>query len=764
VINLFERAARLDRDEPPEAQLTKLETLLGRSSNRPDEAVPLLAALLGVPTGERYPALALTPEVQKQRTLQALIDQLIGLAMQQPLLALYEDVHWVDPSTLELLGLVIESIQRLPVLVLITFRPEFQPPWTGQAHVTTLTMNRLGRRQGADLVARVTGDKGLPAEIIEQIVARADGVPLFVEELTKTVLESGLLADAGDHYELSSPLQPLAIPTTLHDSLMARLDRLGAAKELAQTASVIGRQFSYELLAAVAEMDMTNFKAALDELVGAELVFRHGTAPEVTYAFKHVLVQDTAYRSLLKGRRERLHSRIAKALERRLPKVVRSEPETLARHYSEAGLPESAIRYWLRAAQLANRRSANSETIAHCERGLALVEQVPETPERDQQELELRITLGSALMAVKGFAAPEVSIVYGRARELCNKAGQAAQLFAVLFGLWVNRLFNGELEAARELSAEILGLAKRRPDDGLLLQGHHVNWTTFFYLSEMSQSLNHAKIGIALYDFDKHRHHAFIYGGHDPGVCCRGTAAYCLWFLGYADQALSTATDALNLARQLSHPFSELQALLSLASIHCNRREVQLTRQVADAALRLSIDHGFGPHYRSLALALHGWALVRAGDGGEGIKQLRQGIDERPRLQVELLILLADACLHAGRTEEGLAVVNRALPSAEVSERIWIPELLCLKGRLLLASSTDAGEVQSCFEYAVDAARELGAKSLELRAAALLARLWAGQGNCHQAHDLLAPIYGWFTEGFDTADLKDAKALLDGLG
>jgi hypothetical protein len=764
IIEHLERAAGFERDDGPEVRLTKLETLMGLAGANLAEAVPLIAALLGVPTGDRYPPLAMSPERQKERTLATLGDQAILLSETKPVLMIVEDAHWIDPTTQESVDLTIGRAEGARLLVVVTGRPEYRPNWLGRPNATTLVLNRLSKRQGAELVAGVTGGISLPSEVLDQVVAKTDGVPLFVEELTRTVMESGILREQDGRYVLDGPLPPLAIPTTLHDSLMARLDRLGAAKELAQTASVIGRQFSYELLAAVAEMDMTNFKAALDELVGAELVFRHGTAPEVTYAFKHVLVQDTAYRSLLKGRRERLHSRIAKALERRLPKVVRSEPETLARHYSEAGLPESAIRYWLRAAQLANRRSANSETIAHCERGLALVEQVPETPERDQQELELRITLGSALMAVKGFAAPEVSIVYGRARELCNKAGQAAQLFAVLFGLWVNRLFNGELEAARELSAEILGLAKRRPDDGLLLQGHHVNWTTFFYLSEMSQSLNHAKIGIALYDFDKHRHHAFIYGGHDPGVCCRGTAAYCLWFLGYADQALSTATDALNLARQLSHPFSELQALLSLASIHCNRREVQLTRQVADAALRLSIDHGFGPHYRSLALALHGWALVRAGDGGEGIKQLRQGIDERPRLQVELLILLADACLHAGRTEEGLAVVNRALPSAEVSERIWIPELLCLKGRLLLASSTDAGEVQSCFEYAVDAARELGAKSLELRAAALLARLWAGQGNCHQAHDLLAPIYGWFTEGFDTADLKDAKALLDGLG
>jgi predicted ATPase len=310
VIGLLERATRLDRDEPPEAQLVKLEAALARSSDRLDEAVPLLAALLGVPSGERYPALALTPEMQKRRTLQALVDQIAGLAMQQPVLALYEDVHWIDPSTLELLSLVIERIQRLPVLVLITFRPEFQPPWIGQAHLTTLTMSRLGRRQGADLVARVTGAKPLPSEIVEQIVARTDGVPLFVEELTKTVLESGLLADAGDRYELHGPLPPLAIPTTLHDSLMARLDRLAPVKEIAQIGAVIGREFSHELLAAVVPLGDNHLQDALAQLVTSELIFCRGAPPDAIYSFKHALVQDAAYQSLLKSRRQHLHAKI----------------------------------------------------------------------------------------------------------------------------------------------------------------------------------------------------------------------------------------------------------------------------------------------------------------------------------------------------------------------------------------------------------------------------------------------------------------------
>ena len=397
VIGLLERAARLDRDEPAETQLTRFEAVLARSSERLEEVVPLLAALLGVATGERYPLLTLTPEMQKRRTLQVLVDQVEALAAQQPVLVLYEDVHWIDPSTLEFLGLVIERISRLPVLVLIAFRPDFQPPWTGQAHVTTLTMNRLGRRQGADLVARASGDKPLPAEIVEQIVARTDGVPLFVEELTKTVLESGLLADAGDHYELSGPLPPLAIPTTLHDSLMARLDRLGPAKEVAQIGAVIGREFSHERLAAVAPIPANLLGECLDQLVNSELVFRRGTPPETIYTFKHALVQDAAYQSLLKSRRQQLHARIAEALEQQFPDVGETQPEVLAQHLTEAGLAARAIPYWRRAGELAVGRSANLEAIAHLSKGLELIVTLPDAAGHLDEEFALHLAIGGPL-------------------------------------------------------------------------------------------------------------------------------------------------------------------------------------------------------------------------------------------------------------------------------------------------------------------------------------------------------------------------------
>jgi predicted ATPase len=423
LIEQLERAAGFARNDPPGMRLDKLEALLARGTKRLDKVVPLIAALLGVPTGERYPALTFTPEVQKRRTLQALVEQLAGLAAQQPVLALYEDVHWIDPSTFELLDLVIEHIRQLPILVLITFRPGFEPPWTGQAHVLTLTMSRLGRRQGADLVARVTGDKPLPAEVVEQIVARTDGVPLFVEELTKTVLESGLLADAGDHYELAGPLPPLAIPSTLQDSLMARLDRLAPVKEVAQTAAAIGREFDHQLLAAVSFFPEKRLNDALDQLVASELVFRRGTAPEATYSFKHALVQEAAYNSLLKSRRQQLHARIAQALEGKFPDVAANRPEVLARHMTDAELTEKAISYWYRAGQQASERFAHKEAIAHLTRGLELLKSLPDRLEHTREEIRFLNALGVSLITTKG-PVPAAAAAYLRARQLAERSAK----------------------------------------------------------------------------------------------------------------------------------------------------------------------------------------------------------------------------------------------------------------------------------------------------------------------------------------------------
>jgi class 3 adenylate cyclase len=419
LIEQLERAAGFARDDPPAARLDKLETLLAPGTDRLDEAVPLIAALLGISSGERYPALELTPQRQKELMLEALLEQLAALAAEQPVLVLHEDVHWIDPTTQELLSLAIERTQRLPVLTIITFRPEFTPPWTGQPHVSTLQLIRLGQREGAAMVDRVVGEKALPDEVTAHIVVKTDGVPLFVEELTKAVLESGLLADAGDHYELSGPLPPLAIPATLHDSLLARLDHLAPVKEVAQIGAAIGREFPHALLAAVTDRPEAQLRDALDQLVSSELVFRRGTPPEAIYSFKHALVQDAAYGTLLRSRRQQLHARIAQVLEERFPDIVESQPALLAHHFTEAGLTADAVDCRCRAARLAVAQSAHLEAIAEATMGLEALAGLPDGPERRRQELDLQLALGRGFLIAKGEAAPETGAAYSRAVDLC---------------------------------------------------------------------------------------------------------------------------------------------------------------------------------------------------------------------------------------------------------------------------------------------------------------------------------------------------------
>jgi class 3 adenylate cyclase/predicted ATPase len=770
VIGLLERAARLDRAESPDEQLAKLETVLNRSSDRLDEVVPLIAALLGVPTGARYPALTLTPEVQKRRTLQALVDQLAGLAARQPVLALYEDVHWIDPSTLELLGLVIERIQRLPVLVLITFRQEFQLPWTGQAHITTLSMSRLGRRQGADLVARVTGDKPLPAAIVEQIVARTDGVPLFVEELTKTVLESGLLKDAGDRYELSGSLPPLAIPATLQDSLMARLDRLAPVKEIAQIGAVIGREFSHDLLAALSPLSKDKLGEALDQLVASELVFRRGTPPEATYSFKHALVQDAAYQSLLKSKRQQLHGRIAEALEQQFPNTAAAGPEVLAQHSTDAGLVERAIPYWHRAGELAASRSANLEAIAHLSKGLDLIGGLPNASDHLEEELTLRLAISGPLMAAKGYAAQEVERTYSRAWALCDQLDRSAELFSVLRGLWNCYFTRGELQRAFDLAERLVVLAD---EQGAPLRSAHACralGSTLFCFGRLANASQRLERGIvldgAVEDLEEHRAYALLHGEH-PGVFCRTFLAWALWLLGYPDQALEMANAALDLGQRLGQPSSVAVVASHSAVVHNWRREFAVARMRAETTIEVASEHHL-PQRLGFGTMGRGVALVGLGQQTEGIAQIRTGLTDwnatGARLtETQWLGFIAEAHLQAGELDDALTVLDRAAETAAATgECHWQAELYRLRGLVLAETGKDA-EAASWLQRAIDTARSQQARSLELRAATNLAGLWAEQGRRTEAHDLLAPVYGWFTEGFDTADLKDAKALLDEL-
>jgi predicted ATPase len=676
-----------------------------------------------------------------------------------------EDLHWVDPTTLEFLSLLVDQGPTARILALFTCRPDFNPPWTGRSHLTQVTLPRLPRRQAAEMAGRVAHSIPLPAEVIEQVVARTDGVPLFVEELTKMVLESGLLQERKERYALTGPLPPLAIPTTLHDSLMARLDRLAAVKALAQLGATLGREFAYELLQAVSPWDEGTLQQGLHQLVAAEFLYQQGLPPQATYRFKHALIQDAAYQSLLKSTRQQYHQRIAQILEARFPETVARQPELLAHHYTEAGLHVPAITYWQQAGEQATQRSAHVEAIAHCSKGVELLKTLPETPERALQELTLQRMLGVSLLSTKGFAAPEVESAYARARALCQQVGDTAHLGPVLFGLWGFYKVRDDLQTAREVAEELLTLGQRRDDPALRLQGHRALGDSLISLGEFVAGLTHVEQGIALYDAQRHRAHAFLYG-QDPGAGCLSYAAQALWVLGYPDQALQRSQASLTLAHGLSHPFSLAHTLFFVVTVHAWRREWDVAQTHAEALLALATEMGFA-QYVARGTYLRGWALAMQGQAEEGIAQLRQGLDALWATgsgQKRLMAMLAQAYGHSGHIAEGLAVLADVLAGgANPGGRDGGP-LYRLKGDLLVRQALpDEPQAEVCFQQALTVAHHQQARSWELRAATSLARLWQQQGKYEEARELLAPIYGWFTEGFDTADLQEAKTLLEAL-
>jgi predicted ATPase len=769
LIDLLERVVlRFEREESPQQRLHKLEGHLVQYGFSLAEAVPLHAALLSIPLTADDTPLTMSPEQQKQKTLHALLTPLLRIAAQQPVLFIMEDLHWVDPSTLEFLSLLVDQGPTARILALLTCRPDFSPPWTGRAHLTQVTLPRLPRRQAAVMAGRVAHSKTLPVEVMEQVVARTDGVPLFVEELTKMVLESGLLQEREERYELTRPLPPLAIPTTLHDSLMARLDRLATVKALAQLGATPGREFSYALLQAVSPWDEETLQRGLHQLVAAEFLYQQGLPPEATYLFKHALIQEAAYQSLLRSTRQQYHQRIAQVLEARFPESGETQPELLAHHYTEAGLTAQAIAYWQRAGQQASERSAHLEAVSHFTTAITLLTSLPETLAHIQHALTLHIALGAALQMAKGLAAPEVEHAYTQAYALCQQMGETPELAPVLFGLWRFYLARSQLHRARELGDALLRLAQRTDDPALAVVAHQALGAAWLFLGAMSTARQHLEAGIALYAPEQRRTLVFRIG-QEPGVGCRAPAALTLWILGYPEQALARLHEALALAHELSHPFSLAYVRVWAAYIYQWRWDVSAMYEQADACVALSTEQGF-PFLAAWGTSLRGWALAMQGQSEEGLIQVRQGIAAWQATGAVLHIpyfytMLADVCAHLGHTENALQALAEAQTLIEHhEERYWEAEVCRLRGVLLLRQmETPQAEAEACFQQALDVARHQEAKSLELRVAMSLSRLWQQQGKQTEARALLVPIYGWFTEGFDTADLQEAKALLETL-
>ncbi len=767
--DLFQRLLRFQAEDTPDAKLGKLEQTLSQYRLPLEETVPLFAPFLALPLPEdRYASLALSPQRQRQKTLETIVAILLELAEHQPVLFILEDLHWTDPTTLEWLNLVIEQIPTAALFALFTCRSYFQPTWSHKSYLSEVTVNRLSQPQIERMITQVADGKTFPRAVMQQIVERTDGVPLFVEELTKAILESGSLKEADEHYELMGLLSTFAIPATLQDSLMARLDRLMTGKVIAQLGATIGRQFSYALLQAVAQLNDRTLHEELHRLVEVELLYQRGVPPQAIYTFKHALIQDAAYESLLKSTRQHFYQRIAQVLEEQFPETAEAQPELLARHYTEAGLTEKAVGYWHHAGQRASERSAHAEAIAHLRQGLALLETLPESPECTQQKVDLLIALGASLLGTRGSGAPEVEQTYLRAQHLCEHLHVSHQRFPVLRGLWSCSIVRTELHTAHALGQQLLVLAQHSQEPGMLLAAHRALGSTLFHLGEAVPALTHLAQGMALYDPKRHHASAFLYG-EDAGVVCHSFAAWTLWCLGYPEQGLVRSREAVTLAQQVAHPYSLCHILASAAQCYQFRREEGAAQACAEASINLATAQGF-PLRKAFGTILHGWALAQQGQAQEGIDQINQGLIVLRATGAEtwrpyFLVLLAEAYGMLGQPETGLAVLAEALTLADTMGARWFTaELHRLKGALLLQQNSDnqAG-AETCFQHAISIAQNQSAKSWELRAARSLSKLWQQQGKRQEAYDLLAPIYGWFTEGFDTADLKDAKMLLDEL-
>ena len=760
VIEQIARAAGFVAADRATARLGKLEALAARATGTED-GVPYLADLLGLAPSGRHALPPLTTQERKGRTFRALLAQLDGLARQRAVLIVLEDAHWCDPTTLELFEQVVERIRSLPVLLLTTFRPEFAAPWAGAGHATRLVLNRLDQAEARAIVGEVAGGHALPQELVETVVERSDGVPLFVEELTRTVLELGLLREADGGRGLAARLPAVAVPMTLNDSLLARLDRLGPAKEVAQVGAVIGREFSRALLASVSDRDESRLADALDRLVAAELIIRRGPLAGPLYAFKHALVQDVAYQSLLRSRRQQLHHKVAEAIQAGPVGEGVGPPEVLAHHLTEAGHLLRALAAWLAAGERAWRRSAYREAIAHLRRGIDVAPGVPGQEGR-RSLIRLHILMGAALMAAHG-PRPEVIEAYEQAARLATEAGETEELLQSLWGAWFCHYLRADIPRARPLVTDLLRRAAETSDEGLALQAHHAAWTTGWQGGELERARQHAEAGMRLYDEARDHELTAFYGGHDAGVCCRNTLGMTLWLSGSPDRAAARAEEGIALARRLAHPFTLAITLAFASWVRLFRGDLEETGRLTRELSELCTGQGI-PVYLATSRITEG--ALRVADGEDAAELIEanirvlQGLGANARRSFQLG-LLAEAHLRAGRLADGLASVAEAQRFvAAAGERWFEPELHRLQGDLLLAAGRPSDEVRRAYEVARTVAGQLGASSFELRASIRLARISADVGERHQARVVLASVYRKFSEGLTTPDLLEAKALL----
>ncbi len=773
LIGQIERAAGLTRDDTAQAKLDKLDAMLAQTSTSIRDAA-LIADMLSMPSDGRYPALDLTPPQRRQRTLEALLGQIEARARSSPVLMIFEDAHWTDPTSLEVLGRAVERIGSLRVLLIITFRPEFKPPWTGRPHVMTLTINRLAQRDVDAMIDGVAGDKVLPAGIRKDILKRADGIPLFVEEMTKAVLEAE--GEGAVAQNAASGLAPaLAVPASLHASLMARLDRLGPAKEMAQIGAAIGREFSHALLASVARESDADLGSALDRLIEAGLLFRQGVPPHARYLFKHALVQDAAYGTLLREPRRALHARIAEALEEQFAAITASRPELLAHHCTEAGQIEKAAGLWGKAGQRSLTRSALVEAEAQLTRALGQIATLPGTAALRREQIKLQVELANALIHTKGHAAPETKASFDQARSLIERAealGEPPQdplvLFSVLYGVWVANYaaFNGDV--LRELAAQFMALAEKQGATAPIMFGYRLMGTSLMCTGDIAEGRAYHDRAIALFDPAERRPLGTRFGV-EVGVSILASRTWVMWLLGYPVAALADADRALIRARHVGQATTLMYALNHAHLSHLWSGNHAAANALADELVALA-DEKSAPLWKAFGMLNQGWLLVETGKAWDAVRLFTSGIALFKSTGATLWMPLYLPCLaraHAelGQFEEARHFIEEAMTAVEATGERWCEaEIHRLAGEIALKlPEPDEAQARAHFERALALARKQEARSWELRAATSLARLWRDQGKREAARDLLAPVYGWFTEGFNTRDLTEARALLSSL-
>jgi predicted ATPase len=774
IIRQLERVAGFAHDDAAQAKADKLDAMLAHGFT-PPQSVALFAEMLSLPNDGRYPTLELSPQERRKRMLEALTAELEALARTNPVMMIFEDVHWIDPTSFEALSRAVERIRTLGVLLIVTYRPEFEPPWIGRPHVSLIALHRLGERDIAAMMDGVAGNKPLAASVREEIIERTDGIPLFVEEMTKAVLEAESEREAR-RTVTAVPSPTVAVPASLHASLMARLDRLGPAKEVAQIGAVIGREFSHALLAAVARKQETDLQTSIDTLATAGLLFTQGVPPHATYLFKHALVQDAAYGTLLREPRRTLHARIVETLESGFSEIAESQPELLARHCTEAGLIEKAARLWGKAGERSLARSALVEAVEQLTRSLALIRTLAAAPMFRREEIKLQVALITPLIHVKGYSAPETKVAVERARRLIEQAealGEPSEepllLYSVLYGIWVaNYLaFNGD--AMRELAAQFLSLAEKQEATVPLMIGHRLTGSSLVCAGDMVEGCAHFDRALALYDPVEHGSLATRFG-QDHGVTTLAFRSWAKWYLGYPEAALSDADRAVNVAREIDQAATLMFALNCAIWTYILCGNYAAANSCVDELVALA-DKKVAALWKACGMLLRGWIFSLISKPADAVQVLNSAISAFRATGSTAFIParlsnLARAYADLGQFGDAWRSIDEAMTTMEkTKEKWWEAELNHTAGEIALKSpEPDAAKAEAYFERALSVACQQQAKSWELRAAMSLARLWRDQSKVQQARELLAPVYGWFTEGFDTRDLKEAKALLEELG